>query len=149
MSRQCRGPVPDRIVACSRPCRALYRDTKPCCSLSSVASCHDTNIVSQHKPLPHAVSRVCRACRSAPAPCRQKLRHARQALLPKDYYLIPNNNAKNLFVGQTTYTNLWLSPKDYYLIPSNMSCNLFVVFLFYCTDLKSVFLRGNHFLFGF
>ena len=45
-------------------------------------------------------------------------------LLPKDYYLIPSNRAKNLLRRNYIYKFMTLLPKDYYLIPSNHAKNL-------------------------
>ena len=45
-------------------------------------------------------------------------------LLPKDYYLIPDNGAKNLMRPNDIYKFMTLIPKDYYLIPGNGAKNL-------------------------
>ena len=55
---------------------------------------------------------------------RPNYRYKFMTLLPKEYYLIPGNGAKNLLRPNYIYKLMTLLPKDYYLIPSNDAKNL-------------------------
>ena len=61
-------------------------------------------------------------------------------VLPKDYFLIPGNGAKNLLRPNDIYKFMTLLPKDYFLIPDNGAKNFLRSFFIYIKKLELFFL---------